>query len=650
MSNEFVERPFENEKQEAIYTINEILMSKVDLLDSTDIEKIKKIKRLVESKRYGLVWEEHAELVDKKMETQIPIFVENKEKKIESKVNTNLYNFILEGDNLHSLHLLEKTHTNNIEIIYIDPPYNTENSLTYNDKRINSKDSYKHSKWLSFMDRRLRIAKKLLSNDGIIFISIDDNEGFNLKLLCDDIFSEQNFVGTFSVIKAEGGGQAKHIVKGHDLVLVYAKNITNMKPMGKPKDIRGKTIDIDGELYWIQEDAYRKTFGKYGNLYYEEILEYRDQEFKDEIDRKIELGEIVLVDKGEKGHILGKVRKLSDDYSKYHSVIKHLNSDGKADLSRFSLKSEFDYPKPVNMIKELITGASFARKDKITVLDFFAGSGTTGQAVLEYISEYNRNNMNFILCTNNEVSSRQKLKFVQALGYLNSYTIGVQTTDSAIENKINIELEKHNTSLKQLIIQNKKMYESYGICQSVTYPRLEKLISGFEENKPTKRILLKKKLTENLLYNSSDLMSEVDKIRELGNYSEYKIKFDKSNNVILEGINQENKWVNGISANIKYFTTSFISKDDEDIESNLLNNVKTLIELENGLDLEHSNIETVFNLDELEKVNIDKTQVVYIRQQTHAMMTNKQIDKLKNIELIDIPEKYFLKELREAGL
>lgn len=445
----FVERPHKNEKNRALSYVAKLLDEAIKEERTGDIKELEEIQKLLSTKKYGLVWEEHAEKVEEDMKSNIPIFVEDESKKINSNHSSKDFNFILEGDNLHSLNLLEKTHRDNIDVIYIDPPYNTGNSLTYNDKRVGDDDVYKHSKWLSFMERRLKIAKNLLNEQGLIFISIDDNEGYNLKLLCDEIFNEKNFMGSLSITKAEGGGQSKYLVKGHDLLLIYAKNLSKTKPLGRPKDVRGKTFEKDGEIYWIQEDAYRKVYGQYGNLHYEEILEFRDQKFKNDIDKKIANGDIILLDKGKEGHILGKVRKLSGDYSKYHSVLKQLNSDGKNDLSAFGLKNTFDYPKPVNLIKELISGASFLRPGKLIVLDFFAGSGTTGQAVLEFTKESGRD-VNFILCTDNEVSAKQKLKFVQHFGYLKTYNPSTQTQDSSIEKKIGSELLKNGITLGKL--------------------------------------------------------------------------------------------------------------------------------------------------------------------------------------------------------
>jgi len=136
------------------------------------------------------------------------------------------FNFLIEGDNLHSLKLLEKTHRNKIDVIYIDPPYNTGNKdFIYDDHYIDKNDGYAHSKWLSFMSKRLEIARNLLSKTGVIFISIDENEFAQLKLLCDSIFGENNFVGTMIWRKKSGGGQTdEFFVTEHEYIFGYRKS------------------------------------------------------------------------------------------------------------------------------------------------------------------------------------------------------------------------------------------------------------------------------------------------------------------------------------------------------------------------------------------------------------------------------------------
>lgn len=166
--------------------------------DDESLIAINQIEKELVSKRYGLVWEEHEEAVDVMMRDNIPVFTEVKEREI-CMVPGEDYNFLLEGDNLHSLYLLEKTHRAMIDVIYIDPPYNTgSRDFKYNDSFVDKQDGYRHSKWISFMDKRLRIAKELLSARGVIFISIDDNEEATLKLLCDEIFGEECFVSNIA--------------------------------------------------------------------------------------------------------------------------------------------------------------------------------------------------------------------------------------------------------------------------------------------------------------------------------------------------------------------------------------------------------------------------------------------------------------------
>lgn len=180
--------------------------------DDENIRAITEIENALNEKKYGLVWEEHSEKDDEMLEHNIPIFVEDETRKITANEN-EAYNFLLEGDNLHSLKLLEKTHKGKIDVIYIDPPYNTGKEFVYNDDLIANSDSYRHSKWLSFMCSRLVIARELLDAKGVIFLSIDDNEFSQLKILCDEIFGENNNVANFCVIRAEGGGMAKQVIK-----------------------------------------------------------------------------------------------------------------------------------------------------------------------------------------------------------------------------------------------------------------------------------------------------------------------------------------------------------------------------------------------------------------------------------------------------
>lgn len=184
-------------KREKLLSKLELLKQQID--DEDIIATLNEVETELTKKKYGLVWEEHSEEVDEQMKSNIPIFIEDKDKEIISD-ETLPFNFLLEGDNLHSLKLLEKTHKGKIDIIYIDPPYNTlQNDFMYDDKFLSKEDTFIHSMWLSFMDKRLRIAKNLLKENGFIFISIDDHEAAQLKLLCDELFGESNYQNTYYI-------------------------------------------------------------------------------------------------------------------------------------------------------------------------------------------------------------------------------------------------------------------------------------------------------------------------------------------------------------------------------------------------------------------------------------------------------------------
>ena len=300
-------------------------------------------------------------------------------------------NLIIKGNNLIALHTLKQQFRGQVKLIYIDPPYNTgTDSFGYN-------DSFNHSSWLTFMRNRLEIAKELLADDGVFFASCDDNEQAYLKILMDEIFGNENFITNFVVIRAEGGGLAKQVVKGHDYLLTYAKNIESFEPLRRPKDIRGKIVEKDGEKYWIEEDWLRLEFGKYGTCYYEDIERVKGKAKKDEIDRGIENGQYILLDKGKNKTIVGRYRALAEDGSKFYSVLKHLNAEGKNELKDLMGEDIFAFPKPTALLKEIILGATFFKKDKdAIVLDFHAGSGTTAHAVLE-LNKQDNGNRKFIL-------------------------------------------------------------------------------------------------------------------------------------------------------------------------------------------------------------------------------------------------------------
>ena len=405
-------------------------------------------------------------------------------------------NLVFKGDNLDILKILKSYYSGKIKCIYIDPPYNTDkDEFIYPDKfdkeeaevlgltnlseddfarmDFSFKTKRSHNGWLSFMYPRLLLARDLLSKDGVIFISIDDNEQANLKLLCDDVFGEENFVANFIIIRSEGGGLAKQAVIGHDYMLAYAKNISNFTPLGRPKDIRGKIVIKDGEEYWIETDWLRKEFGKYGTLNYEDIVNIKGIDKKDEIDKGIKNGDFVLIKKGEK-HIVGRYRKVADDTSKFYTILKYLNKNGVKDLEQLGLNEYFDFPKPVDLVKEVILGATIKNKNSI-ILDFFAGSGTTGDAVMQLNAE-DGGNRKFILCQIDESIKEDKPAYKFCVDndlppVISSITIErLKRAGEKIERKI--EEENSKTGMFK---EHKKQVPDFGfkVFDSVEAPKLE---------------------------------------------------------------------------------------------------------------------------------------------------------------------------------
>ncbi|MCQ2760205.1 site-specific DNA-methyltransferase [Helicobacter pylori] len=343
-------------------------------------------------------------------------------------------NAIIIGDNLDALKLLKSAYSEKIKMIYIDPPYNTGNDnfiypdnfrqdyqkilrevglmeIDENGKETeseilkffkNTQGSGTHSGWLSFMLPRLKLARDLLKEDGVIFISIDDNEAAQLKLLCDEIFGEDNFLGDFiKQSKVGGGSDSKFIVKEHEYCLVYAKNINLTNEMFLKHDDdylkRYKEIDDKGRFFW-------DTFSRRG------LTNPIIYEIKAPDGTLIKDGWIRSEETFKKNYQDGEVRiiKIKDKWSVQFKQYLNLNGrkprsmttdfggsiEGKNDIiNLFNSDKIFSYPKSIKFISTLL---KIATNEGDIILDFFAGSGTTAHAVMELNAE-DKGNREFIL-------------------------------------------------------------------------------------------------------------------------------------------------------------------------------------------------------------------------------------------------------------
>ncbi len=450
------------------------LIERVNSLQGlTDDERADLLELLRTQKTYGLVWEDKKEDVEERLRDELPVLIEDETKRLTDGGDEAPNHILIEGDNLEALTTLAYTHAGKIDVIYIDPPYNTGNKdFIYNDSYVDSEDTYRHSKWLSFMAKRLRIAKKLLNENGFICISIDDNEYPNLKSLCDEIFLERNYLTTFHVqvrYAEKSINEEKPFKPLMEYVLIYAKNASIFNP-------KREAID-----YGLEKFCFRIKETSEGEHFFvgqQEVVVFKQGEWEIE---KIENGAIDgLKETWITGSIyttmsygkvfqtvveprvsidgigcLYKVIGRGDDglgYRYYTGPAKKNATKGKMfsgmPLDKVELFNKGEIPKrllpiltmydyapdfgnirseggvpfgsgkkPIKMLKQLIDLHNNANS---IVLDFFAGSGSTGHAVMQ-LNQEDKGHRTFILVTNNENKICEEKTYVRCRNVIDGY-------------------------------------------------------------------------------------------------------------------------------------------------------------------------------------------------------------------------------------
>ena len=395
---------------------------------------------------------------------------------------------LIEGDNYHALSALQFTHKGKVDLIYIDPPYNTGNrDFRYNDNFIDKENNDRHSLWLSFMKRRLDLAKELLKDSGVIFISIDDNEVAQLKLLCDAVFGEDNFVAIIAVVNNfKGRSDAKFIATAHENLLIYKRPnfITNGVPVPEEYIDEYKLEEKNGEKYRLQglrkrgsgalrEDRPNMYYPFYFNIESKELSLKKTSNNDVEIlpklssgvDGRWRWGKETAADRLEELTVQSVKRgkdeydvfqkdylQRGDDMKRVKPKSLWLGSEFSSDAGTKSLKDvihnpNFNNPKSIDLIKYCLEQATPTDTPSV-ILDFFAGSGTTLHTVLE-MNRQDGGRRQCILVTNNEVTDK---------------------TRRELENKGMTEAE----------------IDAQGICRAVTYPRVRRVIEGYTNAKGDK--------------------------------------------------------------------------------------------------------------------------------------------------------------------
>lgn len=462
-------------------------MGKKDYTSWSRNDLIKEIDVLRRRKKYGLVWENKSEDVVEQCKKELPVLEEVKSKEIITDPDKPM-NLLIEGDNYHALSVLNYTHKGKIDAIYADPPYNTgAKNWIYNNNYVDGNDAFRHGKWLSFMEKRLKLARSLLKGEGLIVVTVDDYEVATLTLLMNDIFGEENHLGTVII---KNNPQGRSSVSGfqisHEYALFYGRSQKakiGRLPRTQEQIARYKESDSKGPFEWRNFRAQYSTESpkmKYPIFVKKDCSDFRLPKMKwnsekqsfDLLEKpdgseqislpvdpngrertwKWSIETVKLVKNTEMGVRLDMNKipsvfykgRMADEWMLPYTIWD--KSDYSASAMGTNLLAsiigtkKFDYPKSLYAVIDCLRVLS-SNKDS-TFLDFFAGSGTTGHAVLE-LNKKDRGNRKFILCTNNELNGQEK------------------------------NLREQGLSEKEI--------QSHGICQAVTYPRIKKVIGGYTD-------------------------------------------------------------------------------------------------------------------------------------------------------------------------
>jgi adenine-specific DNA-methyltransferase len=423
-------------------------MSEKDL--QKEIMNLKAELKRFQKNKLGLYWEEKTEDIVELCKNNVPVLkFKEKKKGIEPYVVTNEKmsdNLLIEGDNYHALSVLNYTHKKKFDVIYIDPPYNTgAKDWKYNNDYVDEKDAYRHSKWISMMNKRLQIAKDLLKDNGVLIVTIDDYEIFTLLGILENLGATT--IGRISIcIKPEGRRQSKYVMEAHEYAIFVTWGNPVMRGLNADFGLDFPEQDEISKFRWeglMRRDAGREDRGsaywypffvnKDGDIKFEKTKGYIEiwpintkgieRVWLWDKERAIEnISQLRAVVRGEKVTVYykrreqGRVKPTSFWYgSKYNA-----NAYGTRLVQTMLPETSFDYPKSIYSVLDCID--LFLPKDGL-VLDFFAGSGTTGHATL-MLNQGDEGSRRFILCTNNENNIAEEVTYRRIVRAINGYKSG----------------------------------------------------------------------------------------------------------------------------------------------------------------------------------------------------------------------------------
>lgn len=652
--------------------------------DDESLRAFNEIENALTEKKFGLVFEEHEEEVDERLLEEIPVFCADETRKICKDKNLP-YNFIIEGDNLQALYLLEKTHRGRVDCIYIDPPYNNRNrSWKYNNDYVDSKDEYKHSKWLSMMKNRLLAAKKLLNPyNSVLICTIDEKEYLHLGCLLEELFPTAKIQMISLINSKKGVSRFNEFSRVNEFIFFVMIGDYKLAALDE-LDYVQEGEDVHWQTFRRSDYASRRGTTKGGTAQFYPI--YVD----DETHKIVKIGKPLKHD--ESRAIVPEVKgctpvfPIRDDGTEMNWGLKNDNAEIIAKKGYIRAKS-FKPNKPQQYVIQYLMGGTIEaiEKGEVEVI----GRNPDGSVIAKNLvtkktlpkTQWNnpghdaRDYGTYIL---KDIFLNQVFDFPKSLyAVYDSIKYFVEENKDAIVvdffagsgttmHAVNLLNAKDGGNRKCIMVTNNEMsedeenelkdlgfepgdeeWESKGVAKAVTWPRTLHSIEGKNINgKPIKgKYGVKvKKFIKNEDYTVVSKSTKKPINRKI---------FTEKNVELYSELSELNK-SDGFNANVKYFKCDWTPRKPMDylLSNVLLLHIKEMIELEHFIEIDNERYVVILNKDDFKKYILDeniysKIETVWVNQ--NIIFTYEELKLLRNKEFKYIPREYFGQELKEAA-